>query len=112
MKKEKLVCKNLENILLKKKNKELSENYDRIYNENCKLREEHNITNISLLDENYKLKINWNELKKYIRKTKLKQFEGSYCKRYGKIFTQAEIITCDMILDKMRELERGNKYDL
>ena len=26
------------------------------YNENCKLREEHNITHISLLDENYKLK--------------------------------------------------------
>ena len=33
----------------------LQQNYDRIYNENCKLREEHNITDISLLDENYKL---------------------------------------------------------
>lgn len=39
-----------------KGNKILEENYDRIYNENCKLREEHNITDISLLDENYKLK--------------------------------------------------------
>lgn len=47
-------------------NKQLKENYERIYNENCKLREEHNITDISLLDENYKLKDNWNKLKKYI----------------------------------------------
>ena len=39
-----------------KENKILKENYDKIYNENCKLREEHNITDISLLDENYKLK--------------------------------------------------------
>lgn len=44
-------------------NKQLKENYERIYNENCKLREEHNITDISLLDENYKLKDNWNKLK-------------------------------------------------
>lgn len=35
---------------------ELKSNYDRIYNENCKLREDHNINDISLLDENYKLK--------------------------------------------------------
>ena len=33
----------------------LQENYDRIYNENCKLREKHNITDISLLDENNRL---------------------------------------------------------
>lgn len=41
---------------LQQENKKLSENYDRIYNENCKLSEEHNINDISLLDENYKLK--------------------------------------------------------
>ena len=41
---------------LQQENQQLKENYDRIYNENCKLREEHNITDISLLDENYKLK--------------------------------------------------------
>jgi len=35
---------------------ELVENYEKIYNENCKLREEHNISDISLLDENEKLK--------------------------------------------------------
>lgn len=51
---------------LQDKYKQLKENYERIYNENCKLREEHNITDISLLDENYKLKDNWNKLKKYI----------------------------------------------
>ena len=43
-------------IKLQQENKRIKENYDRIYNENCKLREEHNITDISLLDENYKLK--------------------------------------------------------
>ncbi len=41
---------------LEKENQQLKENYDRIYNENCKLREEHNITDISLLDENQQLK--------------------------------------------------------
>lgn len=36
--------------------RKLQENYDRIYAENCKLREEHNINDVSLLDENYWLK--------------------------------------------------------
>lgn len=36
--------------------RKLQENYDRIYAENCKLRKEHNINDISLLDENYRLK--------------------------------------------------------
>lgn len=50
----------------------------------------------------------WNELKEYIKETKLKEFEKSYGKRYGKTFTQAEIIVCNMILDKMQELEQGS----
>lgn len=50
--------------------------------------------------ENQKLKDNRNKLKEYIRETKLKEFEKSYGKRYGKTFTQAEIIVCNMILDK------------
>ena len=54
------------------------------------------------------LKDNWNKLKEYIRETKLKEFEKSYGKRYGKTFTQAEIIVCNMILDKMQELEQGS----
>ena len=34
----------------------LKRNYERIYNENCILREKHNINDICLLEENYKLK--------------------------------------------------------
>lgn len=48
----------------------LQRNYDRIYNENCKLREEHNITDISLLDENYKLKQENERLKEAIAELK------------------------------------------
>lgn len=59
-------------------------------------------------EENKKLKDNWNKLKEYIKETKLKEFEKSYGKRYGKTFTQAEIIICNMILDKMQELEQGS----
>ena len=33
----------------------LKAEYERIYNENCKLREQHNINDISLLDENNRL---------------------------------------------------------
>lgn len=58
--------------------------------------------------ENEKLKENWNKLKKYIKETKLKEFEKSYNKRFGKTFTQAELIVCNMILDKMQELEQGS----
>lgn len=61
------------------------------------------------LDETMSEKIdiedNWNKLKEYIKKTKLKEFEKSYGKRYGKTFTQAEIIACNMILNKMQELQ-------
>lgn len=73
------------------------------------------ITQILGLDENTlfddvkvyvrSLKDNWNELKEYIDKTKIKEFEKSYGKRYGKTFNQAEIIVCNMILNKMRELQ-------
>ena len=41
---------------LLKENQKLKENYERIYNENCILREKHNISDIDLLDENYRLK--------------------------------------------------------
>ena len=41
----------------------------------------------------------------YIKETKLKEFEKSYGKRYEKTFTQAEVIVCNMILNKMQELQ-------
>lgn len=70
-------------------------------------------------EENNQLKNNWVKLKKYIKKTKLEEFEKSYGKRYGKTFKQAEIIVCNMILNKMKEIEQGyvkmiedeNKYE-
>lgn len=54
------------------------------------------------------LKDNWDKLREYIRETKLKEFEKSYGKRFGKTFTQAEVIVCNMILDKMQKLEQGS----
>ena len=51
------------------------------------------------------LEDNWDELKEYIKETKLKEFEKSYGKRYGKVFTQSEIVVCNMIMDKMLEIE-------
>lgn len=64
---------------------------------------------ISAREEVYrKLEDNWNKLKEYIDKTKFKEFEKSYGKRYGKTFTQAEIIVCNMIKDKMKEIERSD----
>lgn len=60
------------------------------------------------VEENKQLKDNWNTLREYIKETKLKEFEKSYGKRFGETFTQAEIIVCNMILDKMQELEQGS----
>ena len=62
------------------------------------------------LHEKYykQLKDNWNMLKEYVKETKLKEFEKSYGKRYGKTFTQAEVVVCNMILDKMIKLEQGS----
>ena len=65
-----------------------------------------------LQQENKQLKNNWNKLKKYIRGTKLKEFEKSYGKRNGRTFTQAEIVVCNMILEKMHELEKGDSDEI
>lgn len=62
-----------------------------------------------MFDENKQLQDNWNKLREYIKETKLKEFEKDYGKRYGKTFTQAETIICNMITNKMLELERGER---
>lgn len=91
--------------------KQLSE---QLQQENKQLEEELKYT-IGIVEHNriiseknkeiHQLKDNWNKLKEYIKETKLKEFEKSYGKRYGKTFTQAEIIVCNMIKEKMQELE-------
>ena len=61
---------------------------------------------ISAREEEYKkLEDNWKKLKEYVEETKIKEFEKSFGKRYGKTFTQAEIIVCNMIKNKIKELE-------
>ena len=74
------------NELLRNENQQLKENYDRIYNENCKLREEHNITDISLLDENQQLKKQKADVVEYI-KNNTKWFDSEYTKIYGELCT-------------------------
>ena len=90
-----------QNVKLKQRNRRLKYELDKLK----EIEEEHRKINGKLREENKQLKDNWNKLKEYIKETKLKEFEKSYGKRYGKTFTQAEIIVCNMILDKMLELE-------
>ena len=89
---------------LQQENKILRENAEH----NDKVVDKVNWENMLLKKENEQLKDNWNKLREYIKETKLKEFEKDYGKRYGKTFTQAEIVVCNMILDKMLELERGS----
>ena len=64
---------------------------------------EHYISNLEQENQKYKEVID--KAIEYIKETKLKEFEKSYGKRYGKTFTQAEVIVCNMILNKMQELQ-------
>lgn len=80
-------------INLQQENEKLKENYDRIYNENCKLRDNHNITDISLLDKNERLENNWNKLKNWLEEN----------------WEYSQDIWYVNILNKMRELERKSE---
>ena len=92
---------------LQQENEILKENAEN----NDKVVDKVNWENQLLKKENNQLKRNWNKLREYIKETKLKEFEKDYGKRYGKTFTQAEIVVCNMILDKMQELEQGSDSD-
>lgn len=94
--------KEIEN--LQQENKQLKENYERIYNENCKLREEHNITDINLLDENYKLKDNWNIIKQEILKIRQSTFSKYNSNEWENCLSFNDDIK--PILDKMQEIEQ------
>lgn len=72
---------------------QLNEEYERIYNENCKLREEHNITDIKLLDENNRLKNIINELEEWLIENKSGDISYSY----------------SHTLNKLQELKEDNK---
>ena len=76
----------------------LKENYERIYNENCKLREEHNITDIKLLDENNRLKNIIDELEKWIEEHKQYQ-----------LISERYIVWEDKLVNKLKELKENNK---
>ena len=107
---------NWENMLLKKENKQLKDELkskpdvqitlqDDKGNKFMVIQTERIDMQVELNKTIEKLFNNWNKLKEYIKETKLKEFEKTYGKRYGKTFTQAEIILCNMILDKMQEIE-------
>lgn len=80
---------------------QLNKEYERIYNENCKLREEHNITDIKLLDENNRLKNIIDELEKWLEE-----------RTYGmnEIHTyKIGALEDEVILDKLKTLKENNK---
>ena len=79
----------------------LNKEYERIYNENCKLREEHNITDIKLLDENNRLKNIIDELEKWLEE-----------RTYGmnEIHTyKIGALEDEVILNKLKSLKENNK---
>lgn len=73
--------------------------------------ENKNLSIVKLQQENKQLKDNWDKLRAYIKETKLKEFEKEYGKRYGETFTQAEIVVCNMIMNKMLELEGSDNNE-
>ena len=79
----------------------LNKEYERIYNENSKLREEHNITDIKLLDENNRLKNIIDELEKW-----LEDKQDLTC---GCGITVDYLFAYENCLDKLKALKENNK---
>lgn len=77
----------------------LKAEYERIYNENCKLREQHNINDISLLDENNRLNNIINELEKWLKKEHENGYEVYY------------LMAIQDILNKLKELKNGDNNE-
>ena len=82
----------------------LKAEYERIYNENCKLREQHNINDISLLDENNRLNNIIDELEKVIQENKFWIYNDVLETREN-----FEVIDVEYILDKLKSLKENNK---
>lgn len=99
--------KKLEELLANDR-KIIEENYKEIERLNKKLESLEKLNNAnyqSFIETNNII----NELEKYINKTKLEEFEKEYGRRYAKTFTQAEVIICNMILNRLQELKRSDK---
>lgn len=103
----------------------LNKEYERIYNENCKLRENHNINDITLLDENERLNNIIEELSKDVdmwNKKYNEQFDiinklekwCNDCIDYHIIARENGDTTIsdtffEIVLDKLKELKENNK---
>ena len=113
------------NKQLEEKDKEidrLNKEYERIYNENCKLRENHNINDITLLDENERLNNIIKELskdvdmwnKKYNEQfniiTELEKWLEERTYGMNEIHTyKIGALEDEVILNKLKALKENNK---
>ena len=82
----------------------LKAKYERIYNENCKLREQHNINDISLLDENNRLNNIINELEKWCNECIDNHI---IAREHG--YTTISDTFFEIFLDKLKELKENKK---
>lgn len=92
--------------LIKDQQKEierLKSNYEKIYNENCKLREQHNITDISLLDENNRLNNIINELEKTLNE----EVKGRLNGKDNKFINEGVQLYKEYIKETLKELKEG-----
>ena len=100
----------------------LNKEYERIYNENCKLRENHNINDITLLDENERLNNIIKELskdvdmwnKKYNEQfniiTELEKWLEERTYGMNEIHTyKIGALEDEVILNKLKKLKEENK---